>query len=125
MDAITSADLCVYPTGADARQLDFAAERASALVAAAWVAPSVGAPWPEWVRSIAIEVALRWLYNPKGLESLTVAVDDASRTERNGRLAAGGGHGLSLTDAERRALGGIRQMRSRVGSIGLSVPGYR
>ena len=123
MDAITSADLCVYPTGAEARQLDFAAERASALVAAAWVAPSVGAPWPEWVRSIAIEVALRWLYNPKGLESYTVAVDDASRTER----AGAGAHrvGLSLTDAERRALGGVRQMGSRVGSIGLSVPGYR
>ena len=60
---------------------------------------------------------------PEGLESYTVAVDDASRTER----AGAGAHrvGLSLTDAERRALGGVRQMGSRVGSIGLSVPGYR
>lgn len=121
MSIIDSSDLAPYCTGADFTQMDWAAERASALVEAAWVFPVE--PAPVWVKAIAETVAVRWLTNPKGLESYTVSVDDASRTER---LGTGSQHAsMVLTDAERRALGGIRQMRSRVGSIGLSVPGYR
>ncbi len=121
MEIITGSDLAFYPGvgGTDSESFDSLAAAVSALVSEAWAAPVD--PAPEWVRTIAINAALRLHWNPKGLESWTRSWDDFSRTER--AAAGDGSSGLSLTAEERRQLGGATGRR-RVGSIRLRVPGF-
>lgn len=109
-------------SGTDA-ELDYAAKRASARVEEAWCNPT-GSP-PQWVRDIAIDVAVRYLTNPRGVSSVTRRVDDASRTERYGEGGPGAVPqiGFHLTDDEKTRL--CPKVRRSVGTITTKVPGYR
>lgn len=101
-------------------QRTYAARRASSLVVSRWADPI--SPPPEWVRDIAIDVAVRYLTNPRGITSVTRTVDDASRTERyEGPRREGG---FNLTDDEIARLNPTVRRR-RVGSIRLAVPDRR
>lgn len=120
-DIITKDDLAGLPgvTGTDA-QLAYAARRAGTAVSSAWRTPID--PVPQWVKDIAIDVAMRYLSNPTGATSTTRSVDDASRTVRYDRGPTPGG-GFTLTADERSKLSPI--VRRRVGSARLAVPGYQ
>lgn len=118
-DIITYQDLVDVPgLSATEGQRTYAARRASNLVASKWVKPVDDAP--QWVKDIAIDVATRYLANPRGVTSYTRSVDDASRTERFENGARGG---FYLTAGELEQL--CPTMRRRVGSARLSVPGYQ
>lgn len=120
MDLIDKFDLEAVPgiTGTDAT-LTYVARRASTAVASKWCHPID--PAPDWVKDIAIDVAVRYLNNPKGITSVTRSVDDASRTERFENTGQRMTRGFELTDEEIAALCPVR--RNRVGSIRLRVPG--
>lgn len=119
-DIITGATLAGVPgvQGYTAEQLDATAARVNALIADEWANPET--PTPNWVVEIALDAAARYLANPKGLESWTRSVDDASRTER---VRVGGRTGLHLTEAQVRRLRGAKAARPR--SLRLRVPGYQ
>ena len=103
MEIITGTDLASYP-GVDKSltptQLDWIASQINGLVEGTWQCPVE--PIPAWVKAIALNAAGRFAQNPKGLESWTRRVDDASRTER--LHASAGGSGLGLTSDEMAAL---------------------
>lgn len=120
-DIITDNDLLeltdLLPAATD-QQLKYAARRASSLVAGNWASPID--PAPQWVKDIAIDVAARYLANPRGVTSVTRSLDDASRTERyeGGGTRAGK---FYLDDDEFAKLN--PKVRTRVGSTRLHVPG--
>lgn len=121
MPIITGADLASYPgVTTPEHELNDIAAQASALVEEAWVNPVT--PAPQWVKTIATNAALRVHWNPKGLQSWTRSVDDASRTERT--AVTEGRVGLYLTDDETARLSRPAATRHRVGSIRTRVPGY-
>lgn len=121
MTIITKHDLAEVPNlPSSEADLTYAARRASSAVGAAWANPVD--PAPLWVKDIAIDVAVRYLHNPRGTTSVTRSIDDASRTERYERGSIPGGN-FSLTDAEADKL--TRRPRRRTGSIRLTVPGYQ
>lgn len=119
-DIITGPNLASQPgvQGYTADQLKGTADRVNALIGEAWKDPSD--PAPQWVVEIALDVATRYLANPKGLESWTRSIDDASRTER---VRIGDLTGLFLTEAQKRRLRGGAGRRAR--SMRLRVPGYQ
>lgn len=98
VDIISKDDLAAYPgiTAPDA-SLTWTAAQINALVTESWKCATD--PVPAWVKAIALGAAARFLFNPKGLESWTRQVDDASRTERVGS-AVSGRSGPYLTDEE-------------------------
>lgn len=119
-DLISETDLQDLPgiTSTPA-QRTYAARRASNLVSSHWAKPVD--PVPPWVKDIAIDVAARYLSNPRGLASTTRTVDEASRTER---FETGTGsrprRGFFLEEDELRRL--APKIRRRVGSVRLGVP---
>lgn len=119
-DIISGTDLAEQPgvQGHTAAQLNNVATRVNNLVADDWANPN--APAPPWVVEIALNAATRYLANPKGLESWSRSVDDASRTER---VRTTGRSGLYLDDADLRRLRGVAAARPR--STRLRVPGYQ
>jgi hypothetical protein len=123
---ITGAELASYP-GAGSPSLSDAntfATLVNGVVTEAWKTPvPVGKPVPAWVRAIAFEVGARAARNPKGLQSWTRSVDDASRTERYSDVSARAG--VYLTEAEEARLGGKAARKHRYGTIRLDVPGPR
>lgn len=117
---ITFTDLESHPGIAGTREHTASvAQRASALVYQKWANPVT--PVPAWVKEIAIDVALRVLINPKGLESVTKSADDVSITERHS--VSGGRLGMHLTDREAALLSGAARS-ARFGSMRIGVPGY-
>lgn len=121
-DLIEAADLVEVPgvTGTET-DLAYAARRASSSVMSAWCRPVD--PVPGWVRDIAVDIAARYLRNPRGTTSVTRHVDDASRTERfaeKGTVLPGT---FDPTEDELAKL--CPKARRRLGSIRLSVPGYQ
>jgi hypothetical protein len=121
-DLITADDLSGIPgISGTPDELAYAARRASSSVAPAWCRPVD--PPPQWVKDIAIDVAVRYLHNPRGTTSVTRRIDDASRTERYEDGVASGVGSFELEDSERKRL--CPAVRRRVGSIRLAVPGYR
>lgn len=121
-DIITGSDLATVPGARDssAEDRDYAAQRASNAVAAAWSNPVT--PPPNWVRDIAIDLAVDYLANPTGATSTTRSIDDASRTVRYEGARVRGGPFL-LTEDERSRL--CPRITRRVGSVRLAVPRYR
>lgn len=119
-EIITGPDLADLPgvQGYTADQLARTATRLNGLIDDAWKSPE--APAPPWVVEIALDAAVRYLSNPKGLESWTRSVDDASRTER---VRTGDRTGLYLTKSQLRRLRGSSAGRAR--STRLRVPGYQ
>ena len=113
------------PTGCkpQTKTLTHAVDRATALVLEAWAKPVD--PAPAWVVAITEAVAIRWLNNPKGLSSLTISIDDASRTERRDTEEIRTGFYLTDEEARRLAAAGGPSKQNRVGSIRLAVPGYQ
>ncbi|MBS42920.1 MAG: hypothetical protein CMH83_07155 [Nocardioides sp.] len=120
IDIITTADLIAYPGAGNPTETDATAyvELANGLVTEAWKCPTTPVPW--WVKAIALEAAARGSRNPRGLQSWTRSVDDASRTERvaESQLKQLGVH---LTADERTRLAGRSRRRRRYGSIRLQV----
>ncbi|RNL66246.1 hypothetical protein EFK50_01060 [Nocardioides marmoriginsengisoli] len=112
---ITGPELASYPgagspSAADARTY---AVLVNGVVTEAWKNPVE--PVPAWVRAIAFEVGARASRNPKGLQSWTRSVDDASRTERYSEQGARAG--IYLTPEEAARLGGTTRRRKRYGTI--------
>jgi len=112
--------LATYLGSDSTPQYDVYVELANDLVTEAW-AEADPVNIPAWVRGIALEAAARAARNPRGLESWTRSIDDASRTERLPKTAALGG--VFLTDDERVRLGRVGAKRSRFGSVRTRV-GY-
>lgn len=116
MEIITGDDLASYP-GVDGSlttaQLEWVAEQVSALVEGAWQCPVE--PVPAWVKAIALNAGGRFAQNPKGLESWTRSIDDASRTERV-RGNSGTRSGIYLSDNDLAALS-CADLPSGVGTI--------
>lgn len=125
---ITAADLAGVPGlgAASDDEKTYAARRAGDLVASSWCTPTD--PVPQWVKDIAVDVAVRYLSNPRNLSSVTrtKALDDASRSETE-RYADGTRGGLSLTDDELTRLcpTAITGRVAGIGSMRLRVPGYQ
>lgn len=118
-----AADLDSDLTG-NTRALSIVA-RTNALITQEWTNPI--SPAPASVFELALAVAERALSNVPGrgaVESITRSFDDSSRTERfstpGGDMS---GRSVYLTDAELAELNG-GDIRGRVGSIKLGVPGY-
>ncbi|WP_300680754.1 hypothetical protein [Nocardioides sp.] len=84
------------------------AKLANGLVYAVWSDRSVSVP--SEIEAIGLEVAARAILNPKGLTSVTRAVDDGSQTERFSDATRAG---VYLTDEERRVLLGVKARRRR------------
>jgi hypothetical protein len=118
-DIITGADLVNVPgvSGTPA-ELEYAARRAAAAVAASWCNPVD--PAPQWVKDIAIDVAADYLVNPTGATSTSRSIDDASRTVsfKAQRPRRPGPFQLTENEAERLC----PKVRRGVGSISLGVP---
>lgn len=112
---ITGTQLASYPGAGSPSPADAAvyAELVNGVVTEAWKCPVD--PVPAWVRAIALEVGARASRNPKGLQSWTRSVDDASRTERYSD--SGARAGIYLTPEEAARLGGKARRRSRYGTI--------
>lgn len=125
MALIECQDLTAYGVEAQPETIDWAVGKASALVEEAWRYPVE--PVPAWVVAITEAVALRWFHNPNGVTSFTVALDDASRSERmdEARTRAG----FYLTEEEQNRLAGTgpggSPRRPQVGSIRYSVPRFQ
>lgn len=123
VDIIDEADLASSPgvpeQAAGSTRLASLAAGASAVVQEAWLNPVD--PVPVWVKNIAISVALRAMWNPKGLQMLSRQIDDAKRTEQYADEWVGS-VGFNLTDSERSLLSGVVSGNRRVGTI-RTVPG--
>lgn len=120
---IAASDLASVPGAKDKPEADrsYAAQRASAAVSGAWCSPVT--PIPDWVKNIAIDLAVDYLVNPTGATSTTRSIDDASRTVRfDGQQSRRSGP-FRLTDDERSRL--CPRITRRVGSLRLNVPGCR
>lgn len=115
---ITGAELASYPGSGNPSLTDATrwAEIVNGVVTDAWAVPEN--PVPYWVKAIALECGARAARNPKGLQSWTKSVDDASRTER---FAAAARTGVFLTDDELARLGGKKRRRQRYGTIRLRL----
>jgi hypothetical protein len=69
-------------------------------------------------KAVALEAAARSYRNPNGISSVTVAIDDYSRTDRWESAALAARVGVYLTAAERAELRGLPRVRSVI----LQVP---
>lgn len=118
---ITGPELASYPGAGSPPAADAAAwaKIVNGVITDAWANPVD--PIPYWVKAIALEAGARAARNPKGLQSWTRAVDDASRTERYSEAAAR--TGVYLTDDELARLQGRRRRRARYGTIRTGI-GY-
>lgn len=108
IEIVTATQVLDYLGLSERQGTDTIVALTNGLVSETWTTPS--SPIPYWVTAIALEVAARPLRNPKALASVTVSVDDASRTERVSEAVALRA-GVFLTGAERRQLAGRRRRR--------------
>ncbi|GAA1909365.1 hypothetical protein GCM10009737_08270 [Nocardioides lentus] len=116
-DLITEPDLAAVPgVPGTVEGRTYAARRASTAVGRHWAG---AVPAPQWVKDIAIDLAVDYLHNPTGTTSVTRSVDDASRTDRyDGARRRGAPFELTATEIARLA---PPKARRRVGSIRLGV----